>query len=50
MVNSQLLSDAICMHIEPIAKVRLFPGEFEMEALAEGALRVLKKSEPVLKY
>ena len=50
MVNSQLLSDAICMHIEPIAKVRLFPGEFEMEALAEGALRVLKNSEPVLKY
>ena len=50
MVNSQLLSDAICTHIEPIAEVRLYPGEFEMEALAEGALRVLKKSEPVLKY
>lgn len=50
MVNSQLLSDAICLHIEPIAKVSLFPGEFEMEALAEGALRVLNKNETVLKY
>lgn len=50
MVNSQLLSDAICTHIQPIAEVRLYPGEFETEALAEGALRVLKNSEPVLEY
>lgn len=50
MVNSQLLSDAICMHIEPMAEVRLYPGEFEMEALAEGVLRVLKNIEPVLEY
>ena len=44
MVNSQLLTDAICAHIEPMAEVRLYPGEFEMEALAEGVLRVLRKS------
>ena len=50
MVNSQLLTDAICMHIKPMAEVRIYPGEFEMEALAEGVLRVMKNSEPVLKY
>jgi butyrate kinase len=50
MVNAHLLSDAICMHIEPMAEVRLYPGEFEMEALAEGALRVLQNIEPVLEY
>ena len=50
MINSRLLSDAIRVHIEPIARVRLHQGEFEMEALAEGVLRVLRKIEPELKY
>jgi butyrate kinase len=50
MINSRLLSDAIRVHIEPIARVRLYQGEFEMEALAEGVLRVLRKIEPELKY
>ena len=50
MINSRLLSDAIRVHIEPIAHVRLYQGEFEMEALAEGVLRVLRKIEPELKY
>lgn len=50
MVNSKLLSDAICTHIEPMAEVRLYPGEFEMEALAEGVLSVLKRAEPALEY
>ena len=50
MINSQLLSEAIRVHIESMAEVRLYPGEFEMEALAEGVLRVLKNIEPVLGY
>jgi butyrate kinase len=50
MINSRLLSDAIRVHIEPIAHVRLYQGEFEMEALAEGVLRVLRKIESELKY
>jgi len=50
MINSRILSDAIRVHIEPIARVRLYQGEFEMEALAEGVLRVLRKIEPELKY
>jgi butyrate kinase len=33
-----------------IAPVYVFPGEFEMEAMAAGALRVLKKEEAVKKY
>jgi butyrate kinase len=50
MMNSKLLTDAICAHIKPIAEVRLYPGEFEMEALAEGVLRVLKNIDPLLGY
>jgi butyrate kinase len=50
MVNSQFLTEEICAHIEPMAKVRLYPGEFEMEALAEGVLRVLQNIEPALEY
>ncbi len=50
MVNSQFLTEAICAHIEPMADVRLYPGEFEMEALAEGVLRVLQNIETVLEY
>jgi butyrate kinase len=33
-----------------IAPVYAYPGEFEMEAMAAGALRVLKKEESVRKY
>ncbi len=50
MANSKYLTKTICTHISPLAEVRLYPGEFEMEALAEGVLRVLKKSEASLKY
>jgi butyrate kinase len=50
MINSELLSREISAHIEPMAHIRLYPGEFEMEALAEGALRVLQNIEPALDY
>jgi butyrate kinase len=50
MANSKYLTNTLCTHISPLAEVRLYQGEFEMEALAEGVLRVLKKSEASLKY
>jgi len=50
MANSKYLTNTLCTHISPLDEVRLYQGEFEMEALAEGVLRVLKKSEASLKY
>lgn len=37
-------------YIGKIAKVVVMPGEFELEALAAGAIRVLKKEEEAKKY
>jgi butyrate kinase len=50
MANSQYLTNALCTHISPLAEVRLYQGEFEMEAIAEGVLRVLQNLEPGLEY
>ncbi|MEW5736742.1 MAG: butyrate kinase [Thermodesulfobacteriota bacterium] len=50
MANSKYLIDAISACIGPFAEVISYPGEFEMEALAEGVLRVLQKREPALEY
>jgi butyrate kinase len=50
MVNSRRLADAIRARVEPLAEVRAYPGEFEMEALAQGVLRVLQGGEPALEY
>ncbi len=50
MINSQLLSETIGTYIKSIADVRLYPGEFEMDALAQGVLRVLQNLEPGLEY
>ena len=36
--------------VEFLAPVRIYPGEDEMKALAEGALRVLQKSEEAKRY
>jgi butyrate kinase len=59
-VDAVLLTGGLC-HLEPfvalvrprvefIAPVALFPGEDELLALAEGALRVLRGEEPALAY
>ena len=42
---SKRVTDAICAHVEWIAPVELMPGEYEMEALAQGGLRVLLGQE-----
>jgi len=50
LAYSVKLCDAIMKRVSFIAPVELFPGEGEMEALAEGALRVLEGKEPSLTY
>ena len=50
MVHNADLVQKIKDTCEWIAPVTAYPGEFEMEALANGALRVLKSEEQVKKY
>ncbi len=42
--------ERIRRRVEPLAKVEVFPGNFEMEALAEGVLRVLEGVEEAKVY
>lgn len=42
---SKYIADYITEHVSFIAPVEVMPGEFEMEALAAGALRVLRGEE-----
>ena len=50
MAKSRRLTDTITTHVEFIAPVKIVPGEYEMEALAEGAIRALSGEEPVKTY
>jgi len=50
MANSKMLTDWIKERVSFIAPVRIYPGEGEMEALAEGALRVMRGEEKVRAY
>jgi butyrate kinase len=50
MAHSSLLVQWIESAVRFIAPVRVFPGENEMEALAMGALRVLRGEEDVRTY
>ena len=42
--------DAISEMVSWIAPITVYPGEDELLALAQGALRVLKGEEPALEY
>ena len=42
--------DELSKRIEYIAKVHVFPGEFEMEALTQAGVRVLKGLEEAKDY
>jgi butyrate kinase len=42
--------DAVRRRVAWIAPVRVYPGEDELRALAEGALRVLRGEEPARRY
>jgi butyrate kinase len=50
MAHSKLLTQTISSYVEFIAPVRLVPGEHEMPALAEGAMRALAGEENIKKY
>lgn len=50
LATSRTLTDAIIKRIRFLAPVAVFPGEYEMEALAEGALRVLRGEEQAKTY
>lgn len=50
MVHSSALVDAIRQRCSWIAPVSAYPGEFELEAMAAGARRVLDGSEPARIY
>lgn len=50
MANSKRLTDALTGYVRFLAPVALVPGEHEMKALAEGAIRVLTGVETVKVY
>jgi butyrate kinase len=50
MAHSKRLTSAIVDHVGFIAPVKIVAGEYEMEALAEGALRALTGEEEVKVY
>ena len=47
LANSQRLVSAVSGRVDWIAPIVLYPGEDELQALMEGALRVLRNEEPV---
>ncbi len=50
IAHSKYITNEIMKKVDFISKVFVEPGEFEIEALIEGALRVLKKEENPLEY
>lgn len=50
LAHSTLLTGWIANQVDWIAPVAIYPGEDEMQALAEGALRVLRGEEKPLTY
>ncbi|MGI6090297.1 MAG: butyrate kinase [Saccharofermentanales bacterium] len=50
MAYNAVFTDMISQRVEFIAPVMIFPGEYEMDALAEGALLVLNNEIPVQNY
>lgn len=50
LAYSKMLMDWIVERVRHIAPVKLYPGEMEMQALAEGGLRVLEGREKVKEY
>ena len=50
LAHSKLLTTKIKEYVRYIAPIYVFPGELEMQALAEGAVRVLSGAETVKNY
>ncbi|AEX84607.1 butyrate kinase [Marinitoga sp. 1135] len=50
MARNDVFIDMIKQRVSKIALIMRYPGSFEMEALAEGALRVLNNEEPAKEW
>lgn len=50
MAFSKMYTDLIRANCEWIAPVELMPGEFEMQALADGGVRIMNGEEPVQEF
>jgi butyrate kinase len=50
LVYGKYLCDELTKRIEYLGPIYKFPGEYEMEALTQGAVRVLKGLEKALEY
>ena len=50
LAHSRMLIGWIVERVDFIARVFIYPGEDEMTAMAEGALRVLRGEEQVKRY
>ena len=50
MAYSKMLTDMIIEHVRFMAPVVLMPGENEMEALAEGGVRILNGTEKAHRF
>jgi butyrate kinase len=50
MAKSGRFVHELCSYVEPLAPVKVYAGELEMEALAEGVMRVLQGKEQALQY
>lgn len=50
MAYSKLMTDMVTSRIKYLAPVEIFPGEFEMEALAHGTLRLLRNEEVIHEF
>lgn len=50
LAHSQMLTQMVREYVEFIAPVRIFPGENELEALSQGALRILRGEEQARSY
>ena len=50
LANAKKLTEDVCERVKFIAKTAVYPGENELLALAQGALRVLRNEEKALVY
>jgi butyrate kinase len=50
LARSSRITDALTERVGFIAPVKVYPGEFEMEALAHSVLRVVRGEEAVKRY
>ncbi len=48
--KSDYIANGLISRLEKLAQVKIYPGGYEMTALADGAWRALERSEKVLEY